>query len=74
MSRCVNSPDGWLDLIFTAKAAQNGGIVRRNVTWVEHEIGRQTFVKAVQDRGFHLLETGNQFIVICHQGNIHLHF
>lgn len=74
VSRLQNSPQGWLDLIFSAKSAQNGGVVRRNITWVENQIGRQVFEDAVRIRGFHLIETGNQFIVICHSGEINLHF
>lgn len=74
VSRLQNSPQGWLDLIFSAKSAQNGGVVRRNISWVEKEIGRQAFEKAVRDRGFHLIETGNQLIIICHRGEIRLCF
>ena len=74
VSRLQNAPQGWLDLIFSAKSAQNGSGVRRNISWVEKEIGRQTFENAVRDRGFHLIETGNQFIMICHRGEIRLCF
>jgi len=74
VSRLQNAPQGWLDLIFSAKSAQNGGVVRRNISWVEKEIGRQTFENSVRDRGFHLIETGNQFIFICHRGEIRLCF
>jgi hypothetical protein len=74
VSRLQNAPQGWLDLIFSAKSAQNGGVVRRNISWVEKEIGRQTFENGVRDRGFHLIETGNQFIFICHRGEIRLCF
>lgn len=74
MSRLRNSPQGWLDLIFSAKSTQNGGVVRRNITWIEKEVGRPAFEQAVRDRGFHLIESGHQLIVICHAGDIKLHF
>jgi len=74
VSRLQNAPQGWLDLIFSAKSAQNGGVVRHNISWVEKEIGRQSFENAVRDRGFYLIETGNQFIIICHRGEIRLCF
>ena len=64
----------WLDLIFEAKAARTGGVVRRKITWVEREIGRDVFVSEVRSRGFHLIEAGHQFIVICNQGPIRLLF
>jgi hypothetical protein len=66
--------DPWLAGVFSAKAAASGGVIRRNRHWVENEIGRDRFMAEVRARGFHLLETGNQFIVICHPGHIHLHF
>ncbi len=58
-------PEEWIALVFSAKAVEKGGVVRRSVAWVENEIGRARFVAEVQARGFHLLEAGGQFIVIC---------
>jgi len=49
----------WLDMIFEAKA---------------REIGRDVFVTEVQRRGFHLIEAGNQFIVVCNQGPMRVLF
>ncbi|MGB3314951.1 MAG: N-(5'-phosphoribosyl)anthranilate isomerase [Albidovulum sp.] len=59
--------DLWIETLFSAKAVGRGGIVRRNVTWVENEIGRDRFIAEVRRRGFHLVECGPQFIVICHK-------
>ncbi len=67
-------PDAWIAEIFAAKAASTGGVIRRNRRWVEAEIGWDRFVAEVQARGFHLLETGQQLIVVCHRGHIHMHF
>ncbi len=64
----------WLDMIFEAKAARSGGVVRRKIAWVEREIGRDVFVTEVQRRGFHLIEAGNQFIVVCNQGPMRVLF
>ena len=66
--------DLWIAEIFAAKAAENGGVIRRNRLWVENEIGRDRFMAEVRTRGFHLLETGQQLIVVCHKGAIHMHF
>ncbi|MEM6758109.1 MAG: N-(5'-phosphoribosyl)anthranilate isomerase [Pseudomonadota bacterium] len=62
--------DRWLDHMFSAKAVERGGVVRRAVPWVEHEIGRARFIAEVEKRGFHLLECGHQFVVICARGPI----
>lgn len=67
------SADGWIRLIFSAKAA-DGQVIRRNVTWVDREVGRERFISEVRARGFHLLQTADQFIVVCHSGPVHLLF
>ena len=63
----------WCRQIFDAKAAQRGGIVRRSVRSVEMEIGRERLLQEVKGRGFHLLECGGQFIIICNRGRIDMH-
>lgn len=72
----VRHPKGnpsWCARIFDAKAARTGGIVRRAVRDVEREIGRPAFVQEVSRRGFHLVECGGQFIVICNAGEMIVH-
>jgi hypothetical protein len=60
----------WLDLVFSAKAVEKGGVVRRSVASVESEIGRAFFIAEVQRRGFHCVECGGQMIVICNRGQM----
>ena len=55
----------WLDQIFRAKAAMRGGVLRRKVRDVEREIGRDALELEVRRRGFHLLECGDDFVIIC---------
>ncbi len=61
-------PDGWIAEIFAAKAVARGGVIRRDLRWIDREIGRDRFVAEVIKRGFHLVETGGQWIVICNRG------
>lgn len=56
----------WLDDLFSAKAVEKGGIVRRAM----REVGRAVLVGEVRRRGFHLIECGGQFIVICNPGQM----
>lgn len=63
-------PDLWIDAVFSAKAARTGGVVRRSVRWVEREVGRDRFESAVRARGFHMVECGGQFVVICNSGRV----
>ncbi|GAB1478144.1 hypothetical protein MASR2M74_06870 [Paracoccaceae bacterium] len=64
---------GWIDAAFSSKAASEGGIIRRAVRDVEREVGRDAFLREVRRRGFHLIECGGQFIVICNEGQLRLH-
>ena len=64
----------WIDQLFSARAARNGAVVRRSVTWVEREVGHDQFTREVRSRGFHLILTAKQYIVICHGGPIDILF
>ena len=68
------NPDFWLDRIFSAKSVASGGVVRRSRDWVASEIGIPRFEAAVRSRGFHLIEAGQQLVVICHSGPVTLRF
>ena len=68
------NPDLWLEQVFSAKAAAAGGVVRRNRSWVATEIGLGRFEEEIRSRGFHLIEAGQQLVVICHSGPIRLRF
>lgn len=65
-------PAAWLAAVFAARAARQGGVVRRSVRDVEREVGRDAFEAEVRRRGFHLVECGGQFIVICNSGRLTL--
>ena len=65
-------PSPWADQLFSAKAVTKGGVVRRAVRDVEREMGREALIAAVQARGFHLVECGGQFIIICNKGHVRL--
>lgn len=68
------NPHFWLNQIFSAKSVLSGGVVRRSRKWVEEEIGFELFEQSVRARGFHLLEAGDQLVVICHSGPVFMRF
>lgn len=47
---------------------------RRSIAWVEREVGRERFMTEVRRRGFHLLASRTQFIVVGHRDPVHLLF
>ena len=63
----VISPDRWSIQIFSARAAAEGGVLRRKVADVERLVGRQRFVLEVKRRGYHLIENAGQYIIICNR-------
>lgn len=64
----------WMELMFAAKSARRGAVVRRSRAWVDREVGRPLFEAEVRRRGYHLIETADQFIVVCHNGPIRILF
>ena len=68
------SPDDWLDQMFAARAVQRGGVVRRSFAWVEREVGQERFLSAVRARGFRVIETAGQYVIICNNGPIRILF
>ena len=54
--------------VFSAKSMARGGVIRRDRRWIDREIGWDRFMAEVRMRGFHLIETGGQWIVICNTG------
>lgn len=69
----TSDPNAWINLVFSAKAAQ-GGVVRRAIGWVATEVGHERFAAEVRRRGFHLLVTQTQYIVICNAGPVRMLF
>lgn len=68
--RPLSANDQWMSQIFSARSAQTGGVVRRSVADVERKIGREALELEVRRRGFHLLEAGGQFIIICTRSDL----
>lgn len=60
----------WCARIFDSDAARKSGIVRRAVRDVDREVGRAALEYEVRQRGFHLIECGGQFIIICNDGHL----
>lgn len=62
----------WINDIFKAGAVNKGGIVRRSKASVLKNGGYKALKSAVKKRGFHLIRTGGQYVVICNKGDFKL--
>jgi hypothetical protein len=67
----------WMRRIFDADQANNGGVVRRatrNVaTFGAGGGGLAGLVEEARRRGFHVIETGDQVVILCHSGVLKVH-
>lgn len=66
------TPERWIAQIFSARAAAEGGIVRRQVNDIDRLIGRDRFLHEVRRRGFRVVENAGQFIIFCNQDSVRL--
>ncbi|WP_127112099.1 N-(5'-phosphoribosyl)anthranilate isomerase [Shimia sediminis] len=55
----------WLDQIFRSKSATTGGVLRRKVSDVHREVGREVLELEVRRRGWHLLHSNDHYIILC---------
>ncbi len=62
----------WITQVFSARAAAEGGIVRRSTTDVERLVGRARFLQEVRRRGFHVVENAGQFVIFCNREPLRL--
>ena len=64
----------WTQDWFAANAANNGGVIRRNRKDVDkYSDGLAVVVAEARDRGWHVIETGEQVVLLCHEGHLLLH-
>ncbi|MCX7888358.1 MAG: N-(5'-phosphoribosyl)anthranilate isomerase [Rhodobacteraceae bacterium] len=64
--------DRFLTHLFSAQSARTGGVVRRKIGEVERKIGRARLELEVRRRGYHLIECGGQFVIVCSNADIRL--
>jgi hypothetical protein len=63
----------WVDQIFRAVQAERGGVVRRSIFDVERYSSLQEIVDIARARHFHVLETGDQVVILCNEGELRIH-
>lgn len=65
------TPEQWFRHLFSARAALDGGVVRRKVRDMEHMVGRDLFLREVERRGFTAVENAGQVVVFCNAEPVH---
>ena len=62
----------WINQIFRAQAVRNGGVVRRKIANVAKYASAQDLEAEVKRRGFHMVVSGDQYVILCNAGEFHL--
>jgi hypothetical protein len=66
------TPENWLRHVFSAKAARDGGVVRRKVRDVERIVGRAAFEAELRRRGYRAVENSGDIVVFCNRAPLKL--
>lgn len=65
-------PDDWLCRLFSARAAVQGGVVRRNTRDILRIVGWKRFLSELDRRGFRAAENAGQTINFCNRNAVHI--
>lgn len=64
------SPDQWLRHMFSAKAARDGGVIRRQKRDVERIRGMDAFEREIRRRGYRAVVNDMQIVIFCNRSDI----
>ena len=56
--------------LFSAKAVNSGGILRRSARDVDRVIGRDALLAELHERGFRAIENNGQIVIFCNRAPI----
>ena len=56
--------------VFDAKAARQGGVVRRKLRDIERNVGWADFEREIRRRGCHAVENSGQVVIFCNNAPI----
>lgn len=73
MAKKIKTGVSWLRQMFGAQAVARRIVVRRKKSSVAKYASYDLLLGWCQQHDFHLVETGDQYIVICNDGQFKLH-
>lgn len=66
------TPEQWFRHLFDARAARDGGVVRRKVRDMERMVGRDVFEAELRRRGYSAVENAGQVVIFCNADPVRL--
>ncbi len=70
--RAIPTGPAWINQIFTSQQARNDGVVRRSRADTLQYASFAALRLEVRRRGFHMIRTGEQYVIFCHTGELRL--
>ena len=61
------SPEIWLNDLFSSKAVNNGGVIRRKARDIERFAGMDRFMTEIDRRGYQVAENAGQIVIFCNR-------
>jgi len=63
----------WIKQIFDAKIVKKQGMARRNKKDVQKYASIDELLQEADKRNWHVIENGNQYIILCNKGSVTIH-
>jgi hypothetical protein len=63
----------WIERVFDAKIVKKEGLVRRKKSDVHYYASFDALLDYVRENRWHLIETGNQYVILCNPGAMKIH-
>jgi hypothetical protein len=60
----------WIEQIFQAQAARNGGVIRREIASVAQFASHEALEAEVRRRDWHKVTSGDQYVTFCNPGHL----
>lgn len=70
--RRIPSGSAWIASIFTSQQARSYGVARRARADVKKHASFSALRMEVKRRGFHMIRSGDQYIILCHRGDVRI--
>lgn len=61
------TPEGYLLMIFSSKAARDGAVIRRRARDIDKYIGLDRFRREIERRGYRAIFNAGQIVIFCNQ-------
>lgn len=61
------TPEGYMLMIFSSKAARDGAVIRRKASDIEKYIGMDRFQAEIARRGYRAYFNAGQIVIFCNQ-------